>query len=362
MLQGDPVDRAPFCLYPHFDQELLNGDTLAALVEAFVEKVEPDVVAVPWTYNYTLPSGASLDRPGDLNQISAVHGRHGAWSQQLDAIRRVCLAFHGKRPVVSVVPSAFRQLERLSSIKLINESLRESPGFLFGALEQLNRSLIAFIKEAVKIGVSGIVVEESAATHELWSPAQYKEKALPLLQAQVGASQPAWTAVQFVGRRLFWEELGELRCQGLGWPVASGPGLIRGAQRWKGFVWGGLDPAAWPESSRATLRGGLVQTMKDFPATPVILAPPAGLSGLRPDQLEALGLALRRMPSPEMLRETLEQREERLAALPKRPQKRKEAREPFVPVQLEAPKPAKGARTRLRGQAQPAEPSAPTDT
>lgn len=360
MLKGEPVDRAPFCLYPHIDLELLTGESLAQLIEAFVERVEPDLVAVPFVWNYTLPANVSLDRPSDLANLTAVHARHGGWGEQIDALRRLCRLYHGKRPVVAVVPSAYRCLERLTSTSFLNEA---QSGFLWGALEQLSRSLSAFEKAAVEVGCEGVLVEESGASHELWSPDVYRTKVLPLLQAQLQACKPAWTVVQFTGRRLFWEQLDTLETDGIGWPLAAGPGLVRGSlRRESGFVWGGLDSTGWPESSSAVLRNSPLRALSgDFPAKPVILAPPGGVQGLRLDQLEALAEALRRLPSPERLRETLAEREERLAARPPKPPRRKEAREPIAPRVLEAPKPPKGARTRLHAPEPPAESSPPAE-
>ena len=357
-LRGEPVDRPPFCLYPHYDLELLGGDVLAQTVQAFVERVEPDVVAVPPCYGYTMPAKLSLDRPSDLAGLEAVHGRHGSWSQQQDAIRATCRAFFGKRPVVAVVPSAYRQLEKLAGMRLTQEARDEGTGFFMQGLEVLNKSLVSFVRQAVEAGVQGIIIEETAASHELFTPAVYKEKLLPLLLAQIEAVKPAWTVVQFLGRRIFWEDL-RLECEGIGWPVAAGPNLARGAMRWPGFVWGGLDPAAWPDASTAWLRGSLRQQLSEITGRPLILTTPTGLTGLRLDQVDALALGLRRLPSAERLKETQADVEARRAAAPPRPRKHKEEYEPFVPPLREAPKPAMGARTRLHAKPSPEEPLSP---
>lgn len=362
VLQGESVDRLPFCLYPHYDLEILGGDVLAQTVAAFVERTETDVVVVPSCFQYTPDHNLSLDRPTDLGKLEVVHGRHGDWSHQQDAIRTTCVRFFGKRPVVAAVPSAFLQLERLAGKRLVREAMQESPGFFGQALQTLNQSLCAFIKMAVETGVSGILVEEPAASHELMTPAVYKEKLFPLLQSQLQAAKPAWTVVQFQGKRLFWEDLTGISCEGLGWPITSGPNLVKGALRWRGFTWGGLDPTPWADASVAWLRGSLPQKLSEIPARPLLLAPPCGLSGLRLDQVEALARGLRRLPSPERLRETPAERDARRAATPPKPRTHKEAREPFVPPVRSAPQPEKGARTRLHGKSTPAEPLSPPDT
>lgn len=358
MLAGEPVDRPPFCIYPRYDLELLGGEVLARAVQVFVEAYEPDVVAVPPCFGYTVSEKLSLDRPSDLAGLEAVHGRHGAWSDQQDAIRATCRAFFGKRPVVAIVPSAYRQLEKLAGGKLTREAFAEGPGFFANALEALNKSLVSFVKLAVEAGVQGVVIEESGASHEYWTPAQYKEQVLPSLEAQIRACKPAWSVVQFLGRRVFWEDL-KLDSDGLGWPVAAGPNLARGAMRWKGFVWGGLDPSSWPEASRAWLRGSLAQQLGEITGRPLILATPTGLADLRPDQMDALAYGLRRLPSVERLRETPAEREARRAATPPRPRKHREDREPVAPKLLEPPKPAMGARTRLHAKPTPEEPLSP---
>ena len=357
-LRGEPVDRPPFCLYPHYDLELLGGDVLAQTVQAFVERMEPDVVAVPSCYGYTLPAKLSLDRPSDLSGLEPVHGRHGSWSQQQDAIRSTCRAFFGKRPVVAVVPSPYRELEKLAGGRLTREAMNEGPGFFYQALEVLARSLVAFVKQAVEAGVQGIIIEETGASHEVMTPALYREKILPLLLHQIEAVKPAWVVVQFLGRRIFWEDL-QLECQGIGWPVAAGPNLARGAMRWHGFVWGGLDPSGWADASTAWLRGSLRQQLGEITSRPLILTTPTGLTGLRLDQVEALAFGLRRLPSAERLRETPAELEARRAATPPRPRKHTEEREPFVPPLREAPKPAMGARTRLHAKPSPEEPLSP---
>lgn len=362
-LQGEAADRPPFCLYPHYDLDLLSGEILTQAVQTFVDRFEPDVVVVPACFGYTMPTKLSLDRTSDLAHLEVVHGRHGDWSQQQDAIRATCRSFFGKRPVVAVVPSAFRQLQRLAGLRLSQEALNEGGGFLMQALESLNKSLIAFIKMAVEAGLSGVLIEESAASHELMAPAVYREKLLPLLKSQILAAKPAWAAVQFLGRRIFWEDLkldGE--CEGIGWPVAAGPNLARGAMRWKGFVWGGLDPTPWADASSAWLRGSLLQVLNsEMTPRPCILAPHCGLTGLRLDQIEALANALRRLPSLERLRETPAQLDERRAARPARPDKRREEREPVAPPLLSPPKPPIGARTRLHAKPTPEEPLLPPE-
>lgn len=362
VLNGESVVRPPFCLYPSYSNTLLDGATLALTVEAFVEKFEPDVVVVPACFGYTLPTNLSLDRPADLTSLEAIHGRHGVWSEQQEAIRRVCQRYHGKRYVLAVVPSAFRQLQLLAGTRLIQEALHEAPGFLFQALEALNQSLVAFIKVAREAGIQGVLIEESGASHEYMTPATYREKVQPLLEAQFQAAAGLRLNVaQFLGRRIFWDEF-QVSCTALGWPIEAGPGFRRGAQRFHGRpVWGGLDPNSWSEASSAWLRGSLRQQLNDLPETPFVLAPPQGLSDLRLDQIEALAHGLRRLPSPERLRETPADLEARRAATPPKPRRNKEVREPFVREPLEPPKPAKGAKIRLHGKSSPAEPWSPTD-
>lgn len=358
VLKGEPVDRPAFCLYPSYDLELLGGDVLAQAVQAFVERTETDVVAVPACFGYTLDSNVSLDRPADLAKIGPVHGRHGSWSQQQDAIRSTCRAFFGKRPVVAVVPSPFQQLQKLAGHKLTQEALQEGTGFFGQAIESLTRSLASFIRVAVEAGVQGIILEETGASHELMELATYKEKLLPSLLSLIEACKPSWSVVQFLGRRIFWEEL-KLPSQGLGWPVAAGPNLARGAMRWPGFVWGGLDPEGWNDASTAWLRGSLRQQMGEITTRPLILTTPGGLKGLSLDRLEALAFGLRRLPSAERLRETQADVEARRAAAPPRPRKHKEEYERPVPQLREAPKPLPGARTRLQAKATPEEPLSP---
>ncbi|MBX3169094.1 MAG: hypothetical protein KF760_16930 [Candidatus Eremiobacteraeota bacterium] len=361
VLKGEPVDRPAFCLYPSYDLELLGGDVLAQAVQAFVERTETDVVVVPACFGYTLDSNVSLDRPSDLAKIGPVHGRHGAWSQQQDAIRTTCRAYFGKRPVVAVVPSPFLQLQKLAGHKLTLEALREGGGFFQQAIENLARSLASFIKLAVEAGVQGIILEETAASHEFMEPAVYKEKLLASLLSLIEGCKPAWSVVQFLGRRIFWEEL-KLPCQGLGWPVAAGPNLARGAMRWSGFVWGGLDPEGWSEASPAWLRGSLRQHLGEITTRPLVLTTPGGLKGLSLDRLEALAFGLRRLPSVERLRETPAELEARRAAAPPRPRKPREDREEYerpAPQLREAPKPLPGARIRLQAKATPEEPLAP---
>ena len=361
VLKGEAVDRPAYCLYPCYDLELLGGDVLAQAVQAFVERTETDVVAVPACFGYTLDTNVSLDRPSDLAKIGPVHGRHGAWSQQQDAIRTTCRAFFGKRPVVAVVPSPFLQLQKLAGHKLTQEALREGGGFFGQAIESLTKSLVSFIKLAVEAGVQGIILEETGASHELVELSTYKEKLLPSLLTLIEACKPSWSVVQFLGRRIFWEEL-KLPSQGIGWPVAAGPNLARGAMRWSGFVWGGLDPEGWSDASTAWLRGSLRNQMGEITTRPLILTTPGGLKGLSLDRIEALAFGLRRLPSAERLRETQADVEARRAATPPRPRKPREDREEYerpAPQLREAPKPLPGARTRLQAKATPEEPLAP---
>ncbi|MBS2035553.1 hypothetical protein JST97_11230 [bacterium] len=358
VLKGEAADRPPFCLYPAYDLELLGGDVLAQAIQVFVERTETDVVAVPACFGYTLDANVSLDRPEDLAKIEAVHGRHGAWSQQQDAIRTTCRTYFGKRAVVAVVPSPFLQLQKLAGQRLTLEALTEKPGFFGQAIENLGKSLVAFVKAAVEAGVQGIIIEESGASHEVMELAVYKERLLPSLLSLIEACKPAWSVVQFLGRRIYWEEL-KLPSQGLGWPVAAGPNLARGAMRWHGFTWGGLDPEGWSDASTAWLRGSLRQQMGEITTRPLILTTPGGLRGLSLDRIEALAFGLRRLPSVERLRETPADLEARRAATPPRPRKHKGEYERPAPPLREAPKPLPGARTRLQAKATPEEPLSP---
>ena len=357
-IRGEAADRAPFCLYTHYDLELLGGEVLASAIQAFVERIEPDVVAVPPCFGYTVDSNVSLDRPADLAKLEPVHGRHGAWSNQQDAIRATCRAFFGKRPVVAVVPSAWLQLEKLAGRKLIQEALHDGTGFFAQAIDSLTRSLVSFIKLAVEAGVHGVILEEPAASHELMDLAVYRQRLLPSLLLLIEAAKPAWSVVQFQGRRIYWEEL-KVPSQGLGWPVAAGPNLARGAMRWPGFVWGGLDPEGWSDASTAWLRGSLRNQLGEITSRPLILTTPGALRDLSLDRVEALAFGLRRLPSVERLRETQADVEARRAAEPPRPRRHKEEREPFVPPMREAPVPAPGARTRLHAKPSPEEPLSP---
>lgn len=358
VLKGESVDRPAFCLYPHYDLELLGGDVLAQAIEAFVERSETDVVAVPPCFGYTLDSNVSLDRPEDLAKITAVHGRHGSWSQQQDAIRATCRTYFGKRPVVAVVPSPFLQLQKLAGQRLTLEALQDKPGFFGQAIENLAKSLVSFIKAALEAGVQGVIIQETGASHEVMELAVYREKLRPSLITLIEACKPAWSVVEFLGRRIYWEEL-KVPSQGLGWPVAAGPSLARGGMRWKGFIWGGLDSENWHEASTAWLRGSLRNQMGEITPRPLILTTPGGLKGLSLDRLEALAFGLRRLPSAERLRETQADVEARRAAAPPRPRKNKEEYERPAPVVREAPTPLPGARTRLHAKPTPEEPLSP---
>lgn len=359
VLKGEPVDRPAFCLYPSYDLELLGGDVLAQTVQAFVELSETDVVAVPACFGYTLDHNVSLDRPAELAKIVPVHGRHGAWSQQQDAIRATCRTYFGKRPVVAVVPSPFQQLQKLAGHKVTLEALQEGTGFFGQAIESLTKSLISFIKQALEAGVQGIILEETGASHEVMELATYKAKLLPSLLSLIEACQPAWSVVQFLGRRIYWEEL-KLPSQGIGWPVAAGPSLARGAMRFPGFIWGGLDPEGWSDASPAWLRGSLRNQMGEITKRPLILTTPGGLKGLSMDRIDALAFGLRRLPSAERLRETQADVEARRAATPPRPRKPREPFErPEPPPVREAPAPLPGARTRLHAKPTPEEPLSP---
>jgi len=187
-LQGEPVDRVPFCFWHHFRPEG-SGERLArATLEFFVQKFNLDIVKIMPDLPYPAPAD-KLEYAQQLRFLPRIEPDSGSFQEQLRCISLLRDLLGPEYPLVLTVFSPLTTLFNLLGKQNALTMARQDPAPFEEGLGTLASNLRRFLQAAIEAGASGIFFSSMGATSNDFSPEEYIRFGRPYdLDALAGAS------------------------------------------------------------------------------------------------------------------------------------------------------------------------------
>ncbi len=167
-LQGKEVDRPPVSFWYHFGTQHMGGEVIADLSIKFVKYYDLDFLKLMNDYYYPMPDGMlELKSRDDLRKVKHFDIMKTPWAEQLKAIDILSKEYRGDLHFVDTVFDPWQILLR----NLVGEHLRElvekAPDAVLEALDVVTDNVLAYCKEALKRGASGIFLSTFGAGKQL---------------------------------------------------------------------------------------------------------------------------------------------------------------------------------------------------
>lgn len=156
-LAGKELDRTPVSFWYHFGVQHEGGERIADLSLSFLRHYDLDWLKLMNDYFYPMPEGTlELATAADLKKITRFDIRLSDWSEQLKAISIVARELKDEAYFIDTVFDPWQVLLRNLVGEHLEKLVDESPQAVLDALEIISDNIIAYCKEAFKLGSSGI--------------------------------------------------------------------------------------------------------------------------------------------------------------------------------------------------------------
>lgn len=187
-LQGEPVDRVPFCFWHHFRPEG-SGERLArATLEFFVQKFDLDIVKIMPDLPYPAPVD-TIEQAQQLRFLPRIEPETGSFQEQLRCVRLLRDLLGPEYPLVLTVFSPLTTLFNLLGKQNALTMARQDPEPFEEGLGTIASNLRRFIQASIEVGASGIFFSSMGANSSEFSPEEYIRFGRPYdLDVLAGAS------------------------------------------------------------------------------------------------------------------------------------------------------------------------------
>jgi uroporphyrinogen decarboxylase len=311
MLHGARIDRAPVASWRHFYQSEWNADALAEALIDFQADYEWDLIKLNYRATFYAEAWGLKAQPGPNNHckgsnpVPPFHSAEnlpdllelqelpGSFLQQLSVLQLV----RGRFPGLPVVSTCFNAISVLADLfdgdEIVNETFVTQPNWVHQSLEAINRTLIRFGHQAIRLGADGIFF----ATTE-WAEARtiswrnFLEFVLPYDQEFLQKVKAPWNIFHVCGGQNYLPSLLTLDVAGFSWdPTLPGnPSLMEAAEKTDRILMGGLSRQILEEATPAEVSNQAQKALQEIWPHRFILAPgctarptvpPANLHALR---------------------------------------------------------------------------------
>jgi uroporphyrinogen decarboxylase len=189
-LDGEEVDRPPFCFWHHFRPHGSGRRLAEATIGFFDEEFDLDIAKIMPDLPYPFPRGGvrSLD---DWHLIVPLAADGGIFRQRLICIEQLRDWLGGETPIIYTVFSPLTEaLHAAGGHEAFKRHAAEAPAVIHQALGILASNLADFSAAAIGAGADGIFLACQGASADEFSEGEYREFGRPYdLQVLRGADE-----------------------------------------------------------------------------------------------------------------------------------------------------------------------------
>ena len=275
-LAGQPTDHPPFTLWYHFGTQHALPERTAQVHLEFFNHYDLDFLKLMNDYDYPMPPGMDvIATPADLRRLEPFEIRRTPLGKQLEVVERIATALKGKALFVDTMFNAWNTLRRNLAKEAMEPLMTQEPEAIEGALEVINRNLIAYAQASLARGAAGIFLSVPASA-EFVTQKQYEGLMRPfdlaLLNAIKGKGE--MHILHAHGAQLYMDHLLDYPVQVLSWAdLNGGPPIAEMRQRTPLTLMAGLDHVKFAYVSATVIRNRVRAARQQAGGSKFILAP-----------------------------------------------------------------------------------------
>jgi uroporphyrinogen decarboxylase len=266
-LAGGIADRPPVSLWRHWPGDDQTAETHADVTLAFQREFDWDFIKVTtcgtvfhledWGVKTQVANGPGGNReialnpfkgPADWSALRPLVVTQGVHGEHLRCLRLIAHEVGEEIPFLFSVFSPSTIAERLVGPGELAVQARRNPRALRSMLALLTETLVAFVREGMRMGAAGIFLATATATYRTWSEAEYRDFGrkddLAILEA--AASAGAWFNILHLhGPEPMFKEASDFPVHALNWDDRVTPPTFAEARaQYPGALLGGLNQAS----------------------------------------------------------------------------------------------------------------------
>ncbi|HEY9076960.1 MAG TPA: uroporphyrinogen decarboxylase family protein [Anaerolineaceae bacterium] len=259
-LAGERPDRIPVALWRHFPVDDQTPDGLASVTLAFQNLYDFDLVKVTPPSSFCLKDWGAVDRwkgntegtreyelqvvqyPDDWCKLPLLNPHKGHLGAQLTCLNSIVKATGDRTPILQTIFSPLAQAKNLVGGSNLLVHIRKYPDAVHAGLKCIQESILRFLDESMKCGISGIFYAIQHAQYGLLSEKEYlefgKQYDLPILEA----ARDLWlNMLHLHGEHVMFQLVSDLPVQVINWhDQHTKPNLMEARHLFPGVLCGGL--------------------------------------------------------------------------------------------------------------------------
>jgi uroporphyrinogen decarboxylase len=276
VLQGRSVDRPPISMWYHFGNQHASGEKFAAMALEWFEHYDFDFLKLMNDYFYPMPAGLEeVKSAGDLEKIVPFEPESCDWKEQLKAVKIIASKLRNKAYFIDTLFDPWQSLQRSMAGEHLTNLVKTAPHELKKALDVAADNLIAYCRESLSLGASGIFMSvlgsESQLDHGVFLQFA-KPAAMKVFESIKGLG--IMNTAHIHGEKLYLNDVLDFPVSIMSWEDRSNgnPSLAEVKARWPGVVMGGIDNDRVTRVSTAYCRNNVRQGLKLGGSSRFILA------------------------------------------------------------------------------------------
>ena len=286
-MQGEVTDRAPICLWRHWPVQDQEPATLADVIVTWQQEYDCDLVKhapagsyviKDWggettyiakndrglgVYTFTKRAVTATNQWPELSQLDVTQGHLG---QQIAALEMVAERLDNSVPIVQTIFSPLNIAPKLAG-DMAFDDMRHSPDVFEQGVKIIAETTARFAQACLEAGAHGLLFV-AQCNYELYSEDDYRKFGEPYdrLVLETIRDQAQIIILLAQGHKIMFDRVAAYPIDGLNWHDRTrGPSLKEAAERFPGFLMGGIDEENTlfngpPEAIQTEVQDAIAQT------------------------------------------------------------------------------------------------------